>query len=731
MDPREPILQTEYRTIILCPFGADTRQWTFPVHINPPIKTGRTKVFPPRATLGPTDPDVDDTLTTVNFMDISGGMGVYTINPASDLGNYWWGVAECEGTDGWTAAREAVRAVKPSDAHTGPFVPLGRIGASVYGLWGDSIHKWSPDDLTWGPRLQTIGAVVNTEGLAYFNEKMYFPLGDTGYSYVGETAPGVLGTVVQVAGLANPAGVPDGATVSPPRVFAFVVHLDLLWALTTKAQGHALVASMDGTANSWGWAQVFDTARTPGTYIKLETSFEPKTLAVFPNAQNQESLWVAGRRGLKVYDSTTMRFRETALNNVPPHPDFGRCCQVFRTGEALWIAGGGGDLIQYTVGGAVVPAAGPGGQREGMPGGKRGGVVSMATDLFHLYCLVQGETELGYSGTIVEETESGDPLEVPGAIAISSVIANTGKGWHPKWETAQRGGIPTKIVVADSTKLNNKIDYRVFWGVDDQCWSMMCRLSTHSARQAIEAVTRERFRSTDNEPGYRESYIEWGRFNAGSIASHKLASHVAIMMEHATNTEYVEYEYYTDHDHGTNPTTGTGFKRLGRVTRDGGHDPHGDPRTVLPFGLLDRNGIPVEDPEMGVFAQGLGFHWIRQRLRIVSSNAEAPPIVTALTLAYLPVPQDAATKAYTIPLPVDLDPLTRQTAEQITNKLESLLSPALGEEKFLFLQDRQQIFRAYISSISYGRVPTADGPGSLTLTLIQIPTGVPGLIGED
>jgi hypothetical protein len=729
MDPREPILQTEYQTIILCPFGADTRQWTFPVHINPPIKTGRTKVFPPRATLGATDPDIDDTLTTVNFMDISGGMGVYSINPASDLGNYWWGVAECEGTDGWTAAREAILATKPADAHPGPFVPLGRIGESVYGLWGDSIHRWNPDDLTWSLRLQTIGTVVNTEGIATFNEKMYFPLGVTGYSYVGETAPGTLGTVVQVAGQAVPTGVPTPTTLTPPRVFAFICHLDLLWALTTKAEGHALVASMDGTANSWGWAQVYDTSRD--SFIKLETSFEPKTLAVFPNAQNQESLWVAGRRGLKVYDSTTMRFRETAISNVPPHPDFGRCCQVFRTGEALWIAGGGGDLLQYTVGGAVVPAAGPGGQREGMPGGKRGSVVSMCTDLFHLYCLVQGETELGYSGSIIEETETGDPLEVPGAVAISSVIANTGKGWHPKWETAVRGGIPTKIVVADSTKLNDKVDYRLFWGIDDQCWSMACRLSTYSSRQAIEAVTRERFRSTENLPGYRESYIEWGRFNAGSIASHKLASHIAIIMEHASTSEFVEYQYYTDHDHDTNPGTGTVFRTLGRVIKDAGDDEHGDPRTVLPFGLLDSNAVPIEESgEEGVFSEGLGFHWIRQRLRIVSSNPTAPPIITAMSMAYLPVPQDAATKAYTIPLPVDLDPLTRQTAEQIINKLETLLSPTLGEEKFLFLQDRQQIFRAYISSLSYGRVPSHDGPGSLTLTLIQIPSGVPTLIGE-
>ena len=111
--------------------------------------------------------------------------------------------------------------------------------------------------------------------------------------------------------------------------------------------------------------------------------------------------------------------------------------------------------------------------------------------------------------------------------------------------------------------------------------------------------------------------------------------------------------------------------------------------------------------------------------------ATKPPIIQALTIAYLPVPQDSATKAYTIPLPVDRCPTTGQTAVQIINKLEGLLSPTLGEEKFLFLQDGQRKYRAYISSLSYGAAPTNDAPGALTLSVIQIKTGKAGLTGED
>jgi hypothetical protein len=687
--------RTEYRTIVLGAYDDvldDPGAWTFPVSNNPPTRSGRTKVFPTRSTLGPTDPDADDTLTTLNIMEVSGGQGIYTINPSSDLNAYWWGVASAEGTDGMTSAREAI--MRQPASYTGNCVPVGRIGVSAYALWGTDIHLWDPDTRTWGASQGSVGMVVNTEGIATFNGKMFFPLGSTGYSYASESSAGVL-TRTSVGGAATPA---YGGTGNP-CVHAFVVQRNVLWAITTSAEGHALASSTTGLSGSWVYEA--DTAHLD--WIKIETSFEPHTMAVFPDAQNQRAIWVAGRRGLQIYSKDDMAWIETNLTDVPPHPDFGKAMKVFRPGEALWITGGGGDVIQYTVGGAIVPAAGPGGARDGMPAGKRGSVVSFATDLAHLYGLFQGETATGTSATIVEDTEGGDPIYVPDATAVTSVIAWTGKGWHPVWESSVVGGTPTKIVVADATTAAGGTDYRVFWGLGEECWTMTCRLTTHSSKQAIQTGTGERFAT--------ESYLEWGEFNAGSIAVHKLASHVALNMEHASAVDYVEYQYYTDHDH-----DGT-WVTLGRADADASD---GDPRIVLPFGL-------TADEQ---FSEGLNWHWIRQRLRFVCATATSPPIVRALSLAYLSVPQDAATKAYTVSLPVDRDFSTGQTAEQIIAKLEALLSPDLGEEKFLILKDREQTYRAYISSVTYARAPTNDAPGALDLTVIQIPSGLPTLVGE-
>lgn len=968
-------IQTESGTVILGPYeevfrslGGDVRDYTFHATANPAIRTGRTKVFPGRATLGPTDPDVDDTLTTLNFMEVSGGAGVYTIKPASDLNHYWWGVASAEGTDGMTAARETI--MRQPASFSGNCVPVGRIGVNAYAFWGTSIRLWDPDAQTFGASIDTVPAsIANTEGFAVFNGALFVPLGSTGYSYVSESA-GTLGSFTDVTGAATPAYSASPGT-SNPRALAFAVWNDMLWCLTTAAEGYAIVPSLTGANNSWQWSLTADEARQ--TIIKIESTFEPYTMKVFPNAQNQQSLWVAGRRGLKVLNLSEMRWDDTTLTDVPPHPDFGKAMQVFRPGEALHIAGGGGDVIQYTVGGAGVPASGPGGNRDGMPAGKRGSIVSFATDLAHLYALVQGQTasvsapltyaakfgaagssngqfgndakqiardsngnlyvadfgndrvqkftsagvfdsvfvssldevtgicldssnnvyvsykhgsndyrvrkynsagtlqwttntvsvvavyhvatdgvhvfvcrpntiarykvgdgssatalgssgsgdgqfstpygiaycaatgnlyvadqgndrvqvittggtfvgkwgasgssdgqftlatgiavssdggkvwvgdgtldrvqlfdgdgeflaDFGSTGTgdgqfdtpdgivvvsgdasawvvdslndrVQEIDDSGGPY--PG-LATMSVLAQTGKGWHPAWESSGPVGNPTKIVVADAVKDDGSIDYRAFFGIGEECYSFQCRLTTHSSRQAIQTNTGERFASTG-------SYLEWGPFHGGSIAIPKLASHAALLMEHATDTDYVSYQYMTD------AQSNEAWITLGTATTDAG-DGAGQQRTVLPFGLVG---------DSDEFSEGLSFRWMRQRLLWVGSTAISPAIVTALTLAYLPVPQDAATKAYTVWLPQDLDPITNKTAEQTVAALEAMLSPTPGQERFLYLMDGQREYRCYISSISYGKAWSPDAPGALTLSVIQIPTNAAGLIGED
>jgi len=697
------IVQTEHRTIILMPYGEDVRDWTFPIKPVPPTKTGRTKILPKRATVGPPDPDRDDTLSTLNLKDLSGGQGIFRLNPATDLGHSWWHVATVEGTDGWTGAREVI-AAKPS-AYTGNCVPVGRIGVRAYALWGTALHAWDPDAKTWGAAQQTIGTVANTEGIAYFNDKMYFPLGASGYASIAESTPGVLAAPTAVAGAATPTYSALTTPTTSPRAQMFFVHRDLLWCITTEAEGYALCNSLTGNNNDWYWP--INTGRQ--SFIKIEKSFKPKSMAVFPNAQQQKALWVAGKGGLKVYSPDDTAWVETQLTDPPPHPDFGRAMKVFRPGEALWITAGGGDVIKYTSNGNVVPGSGPGGANEGMPADKRGSPVSWASDLAHLYGLFLGDQTVGASPSIIEDSSGGDSLYIPGAVANSTVIAQTGKGWHPVWESASTG-VPTKIVVVDSTKTDGSTDYRAFWGQGENCWSMQCRLYTTSSRQSILAGMGERYMVTTIDAPDAAGYVDWGEFDGGSYAIRKLISHVGVDMNLASAVDYVEYQYYT-----SDSATQT-WQTLGIATRDS-YD--GDGRTVLPFGLTAD----------GLFSEGEACWWIRQRLRWVTTTATQPAIVRALSLAFMPLPQDAATKTYQVVLPpggaIDTD--TKQTAISIVRKLEGLVQ----SERFLFLQDGQTKYRAYVASVSYALANNPDAPGILNLTVLQIPTGVAGLTGED
>jgi hypothetical protein len=674
--------RAEWLTLILAPYGEDPADWTFPCWAA--VRGGRTKIFPKRGTMGPTDFDRDDTLSTANWQDLSGGSGINIINPSTDMGNTWWHIADARGTDGWTCPPEAI--MRKPGTYTGNHVPLGRIGATTYGLWGTQLHKWDPDAQTWGNSLGTVGTVVNTEGIVTWMGAMYLPLGANGYATISESAPGTP-VITVAAGAATPTSNATPPT-SAPRVWAFGVHQQKLWGLTYD--NYQLFSLTLG--GNWFWP--YDSARS--TFIKVDSSAEPKLLFEFVNIQQGRALWCSTRRGCLIYDPGEMTWQESNLWEVPPHPDFGRTAKVFRPGEAAWISSGGGDLIQYQATGVVVPASGPGGAKQGMPAGKRGSAVSMASDLANLFLLMKGETALGTSDAIVEDASGSDPLYLPQETGISSVIAWTGKGFHPLWESAAPGGVPTKIVVSDAVNALGAPDYRTFWGLGEESWSMPSRLTTHSSRQAVQIGTGWRFATS--------GYIDLGEFSGGSLANRKLISHAALFMRNASSSNYAEYEYQTDADpYGT-------WRSLGQAAVQ-------NQRVVLPFGLSAD----------GLFSEGLACNWIAQRVRLTGSGGTSSPVVGGLSLSYMPLPQDAATKTYTIPLPIDVDPRTDLTREQIIAKLEAHVE----SERFLYLKHQERTYRAYVASVADTGMASRDASGTLSLVVIQIPVGVSTLLGED
>jgi hypothetical protein len=682
---------TEFQTFVLGPYGSDPYEYTLPCL--PQVRSGHTKVFPPRATLGPPDADVDDTLSTVNWQDLTGGQGISIINPSTDLNRYWWGTADTRGTDGWTNPPEAI-ARRPS-AYSGNFLWAGRIGVSIYGLWGSDLHLWDADGHTWGAAQKDVGTIVGDP--CPFDDKMFFPLGTSGYSYISESSAGTLAATTTVAGAATPAAPEDDPTTNP-KVLLFAVYNQNLWAVTTKDEGYVLCSSVDGATNNWFWP--YDRAREK--LVKVNKTMNPQKLVNWLRPDGQRALYLVTEHGVIRYNSNDVVWEETNLVEVPPHPNFGRDALPWRPGEDLWIAGGGGDVLQFTASNVIQPGNGPGGRGNGLPGGrgwshgmpasKRGDIVSMTSDLSNMYVLIQGDTTQDEL-TFIEDASGSDALYVPESSSQASVVAYTGKGWVPLWETSDPAGTPTRIRVAYGEKDDGTNDYRLFWGLGEDAWDMPCRLTTYSSRQGRERGI-DRFQT--------ESYIEFGEFNAGSIANYKWWSHAAILMDHGSSVEYAEFEYMTD-DNQTWTVLGSASNPRAR--------------TVLPFGLTDDS----------LFAEGISSYWIKPRLRLVGGGGVTTPTVQALSLSYLTWQQDAAHFVFTIPLPVETNEWTNKTREQIHDIVHDLLE---DERRALFMQFGENKYRVLVAGASHTEIAGQDFVGAITLNLIQVPSNAGGLIGE-
>lgn len=647
---------------------------------------GRLGVFPRRSTQGPTDPDKDDTLSTVNWMDLTGGVGARVINPSSELHMVAWSTMDLRHTDGWTNAPRPI--MRQPAVYTGNLTDLIVIGASLYGLWGEHLHKWDADAHTWGNSAADLGETPVARAVL-FNNTAYFPCGAAGYVRVAESAPGTLGSPTAITGAASPSSnspVPS----SNPRPLLFGLYNENLYCITTADEGYALALSTSGDSGAWSWP--YRTNRQ--TFVKVNTSYVPRKLVEFINQDGGPALWCVHSRGALRYDEANNTWAATSMRDVPPHPDFGRDAMVFRPGEDLWIVSGGGDMVQYTTNNVAQPGAGPGGTHGGIPAAKRGSIVSLTADLSNMYALMQGDTSLDAAPSMVEDG-AADPLYVPDALATSSLLAYNSKGWFPLWETSVPAGAPTVCLVADPRKSDGSCDYRVHWAVGAQAWSAPCRLTLHSAQQGREAGIDE-FDDIN--------YIQWGRYHAGSISRPKLFSHGVVILDHGDEaTEYVEIEYRTNAD-----PPGT-WHLLGRAHDD-------EQYTVLPFGLSAD----------GRFSSGLSCLWIEPRLTSYGlGGTTSTPVVTAFSLAYLIVPIDAGNFILRLLLPPDTATQSEKTREAIKAQMYAYVE----SQEFLHMILDQTHLRVYVAGVSETGLTTRDGHGVLNLNLIQIPTGLAGELG--
>jgi DNA-binding beta-propeller fold protein YncE len=183
------------------------------------------------------------------------------------------------------------------------------------------------------------------------------------------------------------------------------------------------------------------------------------------------------------------------------------------------------------------------------------------------------------------------------------------------------------------------------------------------------------------------------RFDAAMLGFWKIASHMVVFMDNATDTELITIEYQTDADET--------WVELGTVDST--------EKTYLPFGEVD-----------DAFSEGVAFNWIQFRISLErGGDSTQTPIIKSLVLCYLKIPQNANAFAFLVPFPKE--EWLNRTGAEIRSGLDALIT----SRKFFTLrfpdQDgNEREFRGYLTAISGDDAPSTHQDGQRKVNFIQI-----------
>lgn len=259
------------------------------------------------------------------------------------------------------------------------------------------------------------------------------------------------------------------------------------------------------------------------------------------------------------------------------------------------------------------------------------------------------------------------------------VQQQTGIGWHGIWE----GTAGDEVTLLEATSVTN--GYRLSWGSDNgNIYSTKLDRSIRNPAQSITSYTR-RYAST--------GYIETSRTDMGMLGFKKIASHVIAFTRYATADEYIKVQYEVDN---------SGWLDLGNVTSTG--------KTTLPFREFT-SGSETS-------SRGIAFEWIRLRLNFYrgASNITLSPVLRAINLHFLKVPQSSKTFNFTVPLPREM--FNEQDAEAIRNRIHALAEA----DEMIFLRYHDTLYRGRLAQVSTTDMSGQDFSGTMSMNFVEIPT---------
>lgn len=589
--------------------------------------------------------DSDKTMSAKIWTTFAGGIGVLNHREGADEGRCWFALADIE--------RPYQIALPPRvDTHSSIKYPLGVVGDTFYASDNSgNVYSWSETTETFTDTTANLSDVPAFRGTAW-NGKLYIPAGADGYT------------------IYTP---PTTVSAQTRKCIDFIVWDSRIFSLTSDGKlGYASTSP----ATDSDWTDV----------ATLDSSITPKKLEIYFDRADNEIIYVSTSVGLFAYDPTGLKFVRTQMK-LPPHPDNGIGLQQWRSGEDLFYSAG---LQVYRYTGAATVPAGPD-RSEGLPNNLRGKIVDLAAEHNSLLALMEGLTITTEGSPGVEfDPGSGaeEELEAASNRVKPALLAWTGSGWVPRWVPNGFGGSPNWMYVAATTTC-----YRLFWGWDGNLYSMRLSRPFSNVRQLFE-TGEGRFQSL--------GYVDTGWIDHNMREFDKLASHLEINMEHATEDEYVQIEYQKDF--------WTDWVVLDTLAVDRG-------KTIIPFGIETMS-------DGTLFSRGLSYRRIRFRINFFrGSDSTQTPILDSLVLKHIRLPLTGKTFTITIPLEeLGERGFENRSIDQIKEEIDALVS---GDE-FVRFQHGYEEGTNYSHRVRISRLSGPDKTGLKTagnrsLSVIVLP----------
>lgn len=670
---------------------ADDATWTETGVLDPPLVIGDSTRASQRV------------ISSMTWFDLSGGIGIDEENEASDTSRVWFGAMDVSHPGQVTLPPE-VNVVKP-DGATGTCWPLGRVGETMYALFGTSIKGWKEKDGVFYGSAATGLAGVPSGKPVWFKGKLFVPYGSLGYQVLTESGtPGTLNAPTNVTtGIGVPAAYDASALVTtPPKPVAFCVWDQKLWALTTSGAvcwSKTGLDDYDAGVDFSGWTWMYD--QTTGQYAALESGQVPKTLFTYRNAVGQESLYATSTSGLFILDDIAKVFRNTPLRDFPANAGFGSSSAKWRVGEDCWV-NMGLDVYHWSPEGTVVPLSGPC-RDHGLPQKYAGRVADLCADLSGLYMLVQGGTQAtAASSPTVEDrgAVSDDASYVPATVSAPCLLRWTGIGYVCDWAGETTDGAPTWAVVGDvATTGGVPVDgQRLWWGSSD---GFLRNIKISS----VPMNAKELWRSGRGRYAPASSLLS-ARTDCGISGFTKVASGFTVECDNASATSTVTVAYQTREMEVVNPDW---FVDLGTVSST-------DP---VSFGFKG----DADDPYFsGVPFSRIRFRWTFRR---DPSDPSDTPVMASSEMAFLKVPKTTTAPIVSVVLPTDRDRFGR-SAQDVVDRLRSRVGP----RSFSVLVIGDQTYRGWVTGTTRRGSTGKLGDGAMDVNFVQIKTGVPGAAGE-